>query len=63
MNDPLNLHGVALTNTGKQLLGIVDIEPETDAIAAYATAPKNYFASMKLTMVEVREGPADSPRA
>jgi hypothetical protein len=46
----LKLNGVALSNTGKELLKIVDIEPDEK----YTLALEEYFNSKNLKMVEIR---------
>ncbi len=46
---PFLLHGVALSRSGKELLGIVDIEPDDK----YTVALQAYFQTQQLQMVEI----------
>jgi hypothetical protein len=49
-NAALMLNGVALTNAGKELLSIVDVEPDEE----YTSSLEKYFNDRQLKMVEIR---------
>lgn len=46
-NEPLQLHGVALSQAGKQLSEIVEIELENDMISKYTDAMRKQFECMR----------------
>ncbi|MGB3791023.1 MAG: DUF2806 domain-containing protein [Phormidesmis sp.] len=48
-NQDLRVHGVAFSQTGRELSSIVDIEP----LETYTTGLQSYFAQRRLTMVEL----------
>ena len=49
----LKLHGVALSNSGKELLNVVDTTPSN----SYTNALSEYFKNMGLDMVEINSTP------
>jgi hypothetical protein len=50
-NQEFRVHGVALSWSGKELMSIVDIEPNEK----YTAALKNFFEEQGMTMTRIRQ--------